>query len=263
MNDFFKAVIISIASTLVVTFILNLINNGAEDVYKIEFTKFISDDINKELGELGDLKITFKDNSIKSLHRTSYRVLNRTKINLEKIKVYFYLKDKSILPIHYNVTANNKFKSPTVKYMEDGVYLIEYDFLNRIEKSDIWEQPSINFYFTEKNNTNFILESGSKGIEIEKYDYQDTTFFEFLSYLIKSRVFILFIIFSFLYFVVFSIKFAEFNLTRKNIIFEIDKLKSLEGVDINENKNEIIKAYDKDISIFEVAKYYINTFKLK
>ena len=141
----------------------------------IEYRKDSNDNLHHLMGGTDELKITYGENSLEALSNASYLIANTSNKNLDKIKIYFDLKDKTILPIFHKVSPPKNYPQEAITLISktNGVYIFELEYLNRTES--IWDGIGFSFYFGGNEAPNINVKTGTKGVSIQQFSTQGLT----------------------------------------------------------------------------------------
>ncbi|WP_230432450.1 hypothetical protein [Plesiomonas shigelloides] len=91
--------------------------NQPDQATNIEYRLDSNSNLQRLIGKTDKLKITYDSNDLDALSNITYLIANTSKKNLDKIKIYFEVDDKSKLPLFNNV-------SPPENYPDEAVTLI-------------------------------------------------------------------------------------------------------------------------------------------
>jgi hypothetical protein len=187
-----------------------------------------------------ELKMTYGGKELGELSSVSYVIANRTKKNLDKIRLYFEIYDKDFLPVFYNVLPPKIYPKEAVTFISavDGVYVYEIEYMNRTES--IWDGLGFAFYFAGGDPPEITLKTGTKGVAIKKYQYESPDALKVIILVFKDTWWFL-PIFSLL--VYFSIRFNRFeHIVKEQEMREFiaKAMTNVEGLSIEESTDSII-----------------------
>lgn len=143
--------------------------NQPDEASVIEYRVNTMSDLQSLIGGNRKLKIAYQDTPLEALSNTSFQVANTSKKNLDKIKMYFEIEDKSELPIFHTVSPPKSYPKEAITLISEskGVYVFELEYLNRADS--VWDGIGFSFYFGGSDSPKINLKTGTKGVSIQQY----------------------------------------------------------------------------------------------
>ncbi|MFZ8767316.1 hypothetical protein LCE44_26535 [Vibrio harveyi] len=136
-------------------------------------------DLNKTLGETGDITMIYKGKELKNLTKHLYTIANLSAKDLGTVKLHFEF-DGGVYPAFYTIDENKLIPRKAVRLLSntDGSYIFELDFMNSVDR--MWNGLVFEFYFIGDEKPNITLKSGVKGLSIKEQAYTYPSFLEYL-----------------------------------------------------------------------------------
>ncbi|MCI5121136.1 MAG: hypothetical protein D3908_08110 [Candidatus Electrothrix sp. AUS4] len=231
--------------------------NQPENVITIEYRKDFSNSFRWSIGGGDKIKITYNDNMLKDVSAVSYIIANTSKKNLDKLKIYFEIKDKKSLPLFHIVKPPETYPMEAVTLIskKDGVYIFELEYLNRAES--IWDGIAFSFYFAGDKPPELSVKTGTKGILLNEYSLKKPSFFEILVAMIKKFRYVV------IFYIIFSLIGVRYQRAarkvrkdelKKTIESEVNKIN---GTEASEAVSRIMNSFYRVPSFKQVVKYMV------
>ncbi|MCP8688923.1 hypothetical protein [Marinobacterium sedimentorum] len=143
--------------------------NQPDESSIIEYRSDSTSNLQSLMGGNNKLKITYEGRSLDALSSTSFQIANTSEKNLDKVKIYFELEDKSNSPIFHTVSPQKVYPKEAVTLISEknGVYVFELEYLNRTDS--IWDGIAFSFYFGGSDSPKINVKTGTKGVSIRQY----------------------------------------------------------------------------------------------
>lgn len=200
--------------------------NQPDQTSTIEYRLDYNTNLQRLIGDTDKLKITYAEKNLDALSNISFSITNTSKKNLDKIKIYFEILDKSKLPIFHNVSPPKNYPNEAITLISDknGIYVFELEFLNRTDS--IWDGINFSFYFGGSEPPKIEVKTGTKGVSIQQYSLDNISKLDIAVDLI-AEVWLPLIVYLAFVFLLFrfskSLKKGKAEMYKKNIIEELSK----------------------------------------
>lgn len=167
-TEYFWQILFALVGALASGYAGYWFGNQPEAASVIEYQQHSNDNLHRIIGGTEKLQIIYGETPLDALSSISYRIANTSGKNLDKVKIYFDVQDKDILPIFHNVSPPADYPKEAITQISDqnGVYIFELEYLNRTES--VWDGIGFSFYFGGSEPPDIAVKTGTKGVSLER-----------------------------------------------------------------------------------------------
>lgn len=227
----------------------------------LKYEEYTDINLMKPLAEKGGIHIIYQEKELENISKSLYFIANISGNDVGKVKLYFEFDNKNNLPIFNSISSHKTIPTKAIKLLSktDGVYVFEIDFFNKMER--MGEGIGFNFYFVGDVTPKAVLKSGTKGLEIEKYEFKLPSTTEYLIMVSQIVLSLLFLSFCAVYL---CTKYDKIKGSLIEYHIKTGLTDSIKKLSDSPNEN-LIKAIQestyKEPTFFEIIKNWKREFK--
>lgn len=159
--------------------------NQPETNTVLEYQEYTNKNLKNIFGGTESVKILYQQKELEALSSVRYSLMNNTGKNIDKFKIYFEVEDKKNIPLFHSLTPPDSYPKEAVTLIskDNGVYIFEVEYFNKTNKT--WNGLDFVFYFSGSEPSIINIKTGSKGIYLKKYEYQQLSV---IHYILKAML---------------------------------------------------------------------------
>ncbi|MEZ8832601.1 hypothetical protein AB6E63_06435 [Vibrio cyclitrophicus] len=154
-------------------------SNQPKDTPTLTYEYIANVDLNKTLGETGDITMIYNGKELNNLTKHLYTIANLSANDLGVIKLHFEFENE-IYPAFYTIDENKVIPKKAIRLLSnsEGSYIYEIDFINKMDR--IWNGLVFEFYFVGDEKPQISLKSGVKGLAVKERVYEPLNFTDYM-----------------------------------------------------------------------------------
>lgn len=151
------------------------VGNQPESVGALQFRIATDEGLKSIFGRSDDVRLIYKEVEQTDISRVTVQVANTTNKNVENVRIYLEVKDKSRPAIISDFTVPDGYPRDIVKVLpsEGGVYSFNVEYMNRTP--EFWDGFRFTLYFSGEKPPDVGVKVGSKGLTIKPHEFGESS----------------------------------------------------------------------------------------